>query len=220
MIPGPDKVIECPKCQGLARVFTLLSGNTFGARRWTDGKMIAPMLPRPPAITKCGDCGHYFWISDANVIGELPLWGDEAKRIPSNWKTAERVRELSESEYFEAIRIGVAESKEQELHLRIWAWWAGNDLLRSQGQSSVDQTQAVPIRSPEATANLERLLELLDTSNTDQRLMKAEVLRELGKFDDAIRLLEFGFPSEYTSVVALIRDLAQKKDPVVREILG
>ena len=58
MKPGPDKVIECPKCKALARVFTLVSGNTFGARRWTDGRMIAPMLPRPPVIAKCGDCSY------------------------------------------------------------------------------------------------------------------------------------------------------------------
>ncbi len=89
MIPGPDKVIECPKCKGLARVFTLISGNTFGARRWTDGKMIAPMLPSPPAITKCQHCGHYYWISDAKVIGELPLWGEKEREIPSTWKEAE-----------------------------------------------------------------------------------------------------------------------------------
>jgi len=219
MIPGPDKVIECPKCKELARVFTLVSGNTFGARKWTDGKMIAPMLPRPPAVTKCKKCGHYFWTSDAKEIGELPLWGAEAEKIPSKWKAAERVRELSETEYLEAINIGIASTKEQELHLRICAWWAGNDSLRSQGQSPGDQTQTVPTRSLEATINLEHLLELLDIRNPDQRLMKAEVLRELGRFDDAIRVLEFHFPSEYANVVALIRNLAQKEDPIVREIL-
>jgi len=220
MIPGPDKIIECPNCKGFARVFTLVSGNTFGARRWTDGKMIAPMLPRPPAITKCRDCGHYFWLSDAKKVGELPsLWGvEEKKKIPPEWRTAEHVRELSEAEYFEAIKKGAAEREEQELHLRIGAWWAGNDLLRYQGQSFVDKSRIVA-RSPEATMNLESLLELLNIGDSDQRLMKAEVLRELGRFEEAIRLLEFDFPSEYGSVVVLIRNLAQKKDPIVREIL-
>jgi len=219
MIPGPDKVIECPKCKELARVFTLVSGNTCGTRRWTDAKVIAPMLPRPPAVTKCKKCGHYFWTSEAKNIGEIPLWEDEAEKIPSKWKAAEHVRELSETEYLEAINIGVAGTKEQGLHLRICAWWASNDSLRSQGQNPDDQTQTVPVRSLEATMNLEHLLELLNIRNPDQRLMKAEVLRELGRFDDAIRILEFHFPNEYASVVALIRSLAQKKDPMVREIL-
>lgn len=219
MLPGPDKVCECPKCKGLLRVFTLISGNTIGARRWTDGKMIAPMLPTPPAITRCPYCGHYYWISESKVVGELPLWGDEERKVPSTWKTAERVRELSEAEYLEAIRIGAADSSEKELHLRICAWWSGNDPLRSQGPSPADQTQNAPTRSPEATMNLERLLELLDIRNPDQRLMKAELLREIGRFDDAIHLLDSHFPGEYRTVVALVRRLAQNRDSVVREIL-
>ena len=42
MIPGPDQIVACPKCNGLAKYRTLLSGNTFGARVWTDGKQDAP----------------------------------------------------------------------------------------------------------------------------------------------------------------------------------
>lgn len=219
MRPGPDQVIECPKCRGVARVFTMRSGNTIGARRWTDGEMIAPMLPRQPAITRCRYCGHYYWISDARVIGEWSLLGGAAQETPPTWKAAERVRELSGPEYLEAIEEGAADTEERESHLRICAWWSGNDPLRSQGPSPVDQTQAVPARSPEAVMNLERLLELLDTSNPDQRLMAAELLRELGRFDDAMRLLEFHFPREYAVKVALVRNLAQEKDILVREIL-
>ena len=53
MKPGPDKVLACPNCRAPAIIFTLLSGNTVDARRWTDGKMDAPMLPQLPALTKC-----------------------------------------------------------------------------------------------------------------------------------------------------------------------
>jgi hypothetical protein len=217
MIPGPDKLIECPNCKALARVFTLLSGNTFGAKRWTDGKIFAPMLPRPPAITKCRNCGRYFWLSDAKVIGELLLWEPEAEKIPSEWKAAEPVRELSEAEYIEAIKIGMAHNREQELYLRIHAWWASNDRLRF-NQDAGEQAQTIFKHSAEAIMNLERLLNLLDITDPDERLMKAEILRELGRFDEAIQLLEFDFPSKYTSIVTLIRDLARRKDSLVREI--
>jgi hypothetical protein len=33
---------------------TLASGNTIGARFWTDGKMEAPMLPDQPALQSAG----------------------------------------------------------------------------------------------------------------------------------------------------------------------
>ena len=32
MIPGPDQIIACPQCKGLAKYMRLESGNTFGAR--------------------------------------------------------------------------------------------------------------------------------------------------------------------------------------------
>ncbi len=219
MIPGPDEVIECPNCKMLARVFTWITGNTVGARRWTDGKMIAPMLPIPPAITRCKGCDGYFWLSDAKVIGEIAPWDLETSESPNKWKTAERVRELSETEYHEAINMGVARSKKQELHLRIRAWWANNDSLRFSSQDPSKPSHASPVRSAAATANLECLLEQLGTEDPNERIMKAEVARELARFDAAIRILEFNFSSEYAKTASLIRELAQAKNLLVREIL-
>jgi hypothetical protein len=219
MIEGPDQIIECPNCAALARVFTLVSGNTSGATRWTDGKMIAPMLPEPPAIIKCSACGGFYWLSDARVIGELPTWGAEPDQAPDDWKSAEHVRELSESEYLQAIAAGAAHNTEQELHLRINAWWAGNDPLRSDDQVTHQQPKAAPTRSTAAITNLERLLEQLDTNNPDDRLMQAELLRELGRFEDATTLLNADFPPNYTKPASFIRGLAKNKDPIVRQII-
>ncbi len=103
--------------------------------------------------------------------------------------------------------------------MRIHAWWSSNDPLRSQGQSPIDQTQDVPTRSPDAMMNLERLLELLDIGNPEQWLMKAELLREIGRFDEAIHLLESHDLWKYGTVSVLVRSLAQRKDSIVREIL-
>ena len=36
MITGPDRIISCPNCGILVKVFSLQSGNTFGASFWTD----------------------------------------------------------------------------------------------------------------------------------------------------------------------------------------
>ena len=214
MIPGPDKIIECPKCKGLARVITLISGNSFGAQRWTDGKMIAPMLTLSPAITKCKSCNQYFWISDANSVGNFPKNQDEAENVPDDWKNAKRVRDLTKSEFLEALSLGAADSKERELHLRIRIWQAGNDPYRSNYLRSVPQ---MPV---EDKKNLARLLELLPISQPENRIMSAEILREIGKFDEAIKMLEFPFPAGYNEgAISLIRELARDKDSLVREIL-
>jgi hypothetical protein len=71
MIPGPDQIIACPNCKEHEKYRTLISGNTFGAKVWTDGKQIAPMLPRPPAVVKCHYCGECYWLADAKKIKEV-----------------------------------------------------------------------------------------------------------------------------------------------------
>jgi hypothetical protein len=63
MMLGPDCILACPICHAAARVSTLLSGNTFGAILFTDGKMIAPMLPEMPALARCKGCGVFYWLS-------------------------------------------------------------------------------------------------------------------------------------------------------------
>lgn len=45
MLPGPTIIIACPLCGQYAKKRTIISGNTFGAKLWSDGKRISPMLP-------------------------------------------------------------------------------------------------------------------------------------------------------------------------------
>lgn len=223
---GPDRVIECPDCGTLATVFTLISGNTFGARWWTDGKMIAPMLPEPPAITVCKGCNRYYWLSDAKVVGEIPtlVLPSEEASVPDDWRSAEEARELSEAEYLEAIAAGMGRNREEELHLRMSAWWAGNDAMRLDSQDEGGGSLPFRVRSAAATANLEHLLEQLGTEDPDERLMKAELARELGRFEEAVKILDStGAPSPattdgYEKSEALIRRLAEDGDAIVREI--
>lgn len=47
---------RCQHCLGLIEQPSMISGNTIGARIWTDGKMDAPMLPELPQIVKCPHC--------------------------------------------------------------------------------------------------------------------------------------------------------------------
>jgi len=218
VIPGPDQVIACPSCGALALVFTLTSGNTCGARFWTDGKMLASMLPAPPSVTKCRHCLGYFWVADAKIVGEIAPWEHDSDTIPEEWRRAEPVADLAEAECLEAITLSVARNKDEEMHLKVSAWHAGNDAYREGVDANRDALRLSWEHSPEATDNLERLADLLTESDPDQRLMKAEILRELSRFPEALKLLRSRFPRDYTFLARFIRDLTKKGDPVVREI--
>lgn len=71
MLPGITYVRGCPGCGGAILQHTLASGNTFGARFWTDGWMEAPMLPDRPWLVKCGKCVTLFWIDEARQLAKL-----------------------------------------------------------------------------------------------------------------------------------------------------
>jgi hypothetical protein len=49
-------------------------------------------------------------------------------------------------------------------------------------------------------------------------LMKAEILRELGRFDQALALLSKPFKPRLRRFAIFVRDLTEKKDPWVREL--
>ena len=259
---GPDQVIACPTCGGLAKFFTIfmcLSRDPLRARLWTDGKMRPPMLPETPPITKCYWCGSYFWLSDAKVVGNLSPDADvEREKAPLAWRAAPQVEPLAESECLEALVISMAGTRDQEIYLRIRAWHTGNDPLRARGDldpklmatvrkrasdlppdrraaellylkdlrrqvkddAKRHRLLAGANRSKEAVGNLVRLAELLDTGDPSQRLMRAEVLRELGRFAEAMTLLREKFPDGYSARAVHLRRLIRKKDTVVHEVPG
>ena len=186
MLPGPDRVIECPNCGAFHKVFSLQSGNTFGASLWTDGKMIAPMLPEPPDITKCHQCRSIFWVSDARQAGEIPPFAIEPAGIDDSWKNAPDATELTEAECFEAIESGLGSTREKETRLRVLTWWRGNDVYREAGHARHVEAGARPVKS---AGNMRGLFSLLDDKDPYQRIMKAEIARELGDFKEALKLL-------------------------------
>jgi len=215
MTPGPIKWIKCPHCGGRARYATLNSGNTFGAQTWTDGKQIAPMLPLPPAIVKCAHCPDCYWLSDAKTIGEMDPWGDETTVPDPSWKDDEWIEEPNEEEYAKLLGGSLMNSPERERSLRILAWWRANDSGRVESASADDPPRPQP---KWFQSNLEALVGLMDETEVNDLLMKAELLRELGRFNEAETVLKHVASPSYADVVRQFRSHCARKDTRVREL--
>jgi hypothetical protein len=215
MIPGPDKIVACPQCESLAKYMTLRSGNTFGARVWSDGKQVAPMLPRPPPVVKCHNCAECYWLADAKEVGTLEPWGNERGQVDPAWATAPMVEEPAETEYYQALQRGLAIDSQQERTLRVLAWWRRNDAFRnaSPGVAALDANVSGASRD-----NLTMLVRLLDDADENDRLMKAEALRQLGEWDSADHDLSRVTSPGYAEVVRQLRLLCDAKDVRVREL--
>jgi hypothetical protein len=203
--PGPDIIRECPKCNAPLKQATMMSGNTFRATFWTDGKKMASMLPDRQWLVKCPKCDALFWIDEAKQLGEQ--WPRDNKQ----WPDAIKPSIPTEADYLGLLGDSTL-PQNKKLYLRRRAWWAANDIART----NVDATV---VWSAAQQANLRSLATLMDEKDPDQRITKAEIFRELKRFDDCISLLSRAFEEErHAEVAAFIKRLAEQGIWTVREI--
>lgn len=182
MIPGPIYVYKCPNCSNLLTKESLTSGNTIGAKIYSDGKRIAQDLPEFPNLTKCKKCETVFWLSKMKEIGRYE-WEDD--NVKTEWESADEAEFLEIEDYFNAINNGTAKNNIDELFIRKQIWWAYNDKLR-QGEKIFSDINDELLW----LENINKLITLLDHTDINQRIAIAEINRNLGDFENCKRLLE------------------------------
>jgi LysM domain. len=207
LTPGPTIIRECPGCKKPLREFTIGSGNTIGAKWWTDGKVDAPMLRMGPALVKCPHCQTLFWIADAKKLAELSWSDDEATR--AKWDKATDYLYPVEKDYLTAAQVAGV-SREHELLDRKQAWWLANDESRGRAGRSI-------IWSSARQENLQKLSALLDEKIEHEVILKAEIARELGQFGVCSNLLAAfdGKECECESYATFVRKLAGERKSAV-----
>lgn len=203
MLPGPTIIRQCAACAQPFQQETLLSGNTFGATFWTDGKMEAPMLPERHALIKCPHCQALLWIDEQGILDEVD-WGDQ-----NAYPEARDSLVPTFADYLALLESGDY-PPEQERYLRFHAWWAGNQPRRKSATPS-------PLSLSEIE-NLRHLAALADEADEEDRIMKAEILRELGQFDQAVALLRQPVSPDHAEATAAIRSYAEQANPFVKKI--
>jgi len=205
MIPGPDKVVGCPHCEGAAKYTSLLSCNELDMEDWTDGEVVDDL---PPTLVKCPHCGRFFRLYDEDDFfgpgGTEPETEEE--------ENAPYLEEPSEEDLLKALAQGRARDPDEETELRLLAWRRRNDRYRSR----------VSFFTPEDIdgwkENLDALLTLLNEELEQQRILKAEILREKGAFAEAKALLSGPFSAESRATATFILSLCDQKDTRVRLI--
>jgi hypothetical protein len=199
---GRDIIRRCPKCKKTVAQSTMLSGNTAGARYWTDGRMIAPMLPDEPWLVRCPHDGHLFWVEQGKKLGYY------SERLAKKWPQTKALEDATLNDYYKMLQTrNLSRKKKKYLHLYIL--WLENDKRR-------ESKKPVELSS-QAKKSLETFSALLNKKNPSDRLFKAEIARELKQFDLCLQLLNYPFKKQFHQTVAIIRALAQKKDWMVRE---
>jgi hypothetical protein len=204
MLPGPDAYVRCPSCAALARHSTLLSGNSFGAKVWSDGFVDAPMYPDPPPYVQCRRCHTCYWLARAEELAEedAPHWGED---VPF-------VRGASEESMLWALKSGRIPPGPEERALRTIAWWKANDAMRGRRgkrKAVSDWVQA------ERLSNLKAFAELPAEDEHDQ-VRRAEAYRQLGDFEAARKTLSEVTDPDFSGLVARMLEFCDEGDTRVR----
>lgn len=224
---GPRKIKECDSCGQLILQHTILSGNTFNAVYWSDGKVEAPMLPDFPLLVKCPRCNGLLWIDDLVTIEDKDIiHALECKEMTDFFSGLAGNSEAHSSKYDDCDLpvaynypnlkdyILYVKSKTQtvdrEIYIRIRAWWSGNDARRN--------CDLVESMAEEEIINIVSLKSLLNINNTHEKIMKAEIYRELGQFDRALDLLDITYEQKWANWVWIIKKLCSQRISSVEKV--
>jgi hypothetical protein len=201
------EIKKCPNCTCKFTALSVGSRNTFGATQYTDGFTFGEMYDESSALLVCPSCSAYLWRKEAPTQKVVDDFYDLSN------PALLRAEEVSGRKYIDVLRRALWKTDAQEKYLRIRVWWLLNHVYRRPNAKKF-------ILSPEQAKNLTRLLELLDPSDANDALMKAEIFRELGRFDKCFKQLRTISAASLLPTVSVIKNLAKKKKRRVGIVWG
>ena len=201
--PNGFVVAQCPECTGLVKYGAFWTIDIYGEPHWSDCK--SPGLVWVRNLVACPHCSRLFWCEDAKQVGEI-RFSANCEKDSKAFRGARETQSPAEDGLY-ALLCGKQKDREREMRVRLLALQATNDRWRN------DTT--APAVSERARQNMMALADMLDEKDQSNRLLKAEIARELGDFAGAKRLLEAEFDAENSKKAAFLRKLAKARNKKV-----
>jgi hypothetical protein len=161
---------------------------------WTDGKNLHWNLREfGDELLRGHSCGELFWLSETRSsrqnAGELVH-----KTLQEGGPEPPQCDYLRDNSYQlqRAIDEDLCRSRGSEIHVRMRLWWIGNDVFRPLLSADPAKCQIVSAnvrRAQKFVENLKQLFYLLDAGDVRELVLRAEISRELGFFEEASSLL-------------------------------
>lgn len=232
----------CPGCNAFFLRRRLRSVNFFGTRDWSDG--VPTMSWRQEPLVRCDACAALFWLDDIESIGIMPdaprpigrltrAWlrwrGDPEGRLQDYEESTEAMKAWGQARYIGSVNFddvvyvlsrSKSVSRERLLWLRKRVWWDLNDRYRSRFDGSPMSDVPTWPQAAERT-NMEVILDMLRDGEMQpmHMILQGELLRLLGRFDEAIAVLKAVPADGHSEVRAVkIERLARIGDTQVHEL--
>lgn len=204
MLPGPTHILECSSCGECFKRGTLLSGNNFGRKHWTDGEFTGGRFYVPPQLVKCPHCDAVLWLQEQDKVKEIPSYLSflgKVDKADQSLTVLPFYKDVGEIDLSKFLAINNLPS-DKEIIARTELWRLGNNKRRT----GID----TPLSNLEIK-NLQRLVEICSVNDDESVLLKIEMLRELGKFEDAQKLLKFNFTEDYQHIAEAQQQFIDQK---------
>ncbi|RTR39210.1 hypothetical protein EKG38_09845 [Shewanella canadensis] len=191
---GPPVYKACVHCQSAIEIIPLLSGNPLGGTLWSDGFQETEQMPVQDLLGRCRHCNE--------IVSLVDLEPYPTPKVPSDNDDCSYVS-LTLGDYEMLLQQLGDIAEEYHAYLRIKFWHQRNDQRRHSDTS-------MPLTAQEQQ-NLQQLLPLLDNVDAE-RLLKVEIYRQFGDFEQAKRVLSDPFDHRVSDVVQRLRQLVRDKN--------
>jgi len=199
MQTGIITIRACPTCGHHQRERTELTGHTVWPVVWTDGWSASSGIIERLELLKCPRCAAVFRADDAPLVERCAPW--EADQRHHNVPTAK----APSADDYAGFLCRTQLAHEIERRLRARAWRVFNDPWRKKPEA--------PFALPEPQRlNMERLLALLDDPREEIILVRAELLRQLGRFEECAAALATVKRAELAPRAGKIQELAHASE--------
>lgn len=178
-------------------------------------------LPREPSTI--GLTMRLIYRLTGDKYGELErerIWRD----TPWEWKSAKYIDAPTHDDWWSVLVNTSTLTPAREMLARRQLWWRGNDHLRIQRDGKPISNKP-KLDDQQIRANLEALYRLCAAEEKPNHIAMGEMLRELGRFDEALAMLESiedededEDEGEGEDKISLLVECARQKDSVVREV--
>lgn len=199
-------IIACPNCNQPYSYTELSSWNTFNSDFYSDGYISLPLFEYGITLTKCEKCEKFNWVKNFKKIEEHKLNANYNEDL----KNAKKLKRINIQELNEIISSDFLETDEDKLYIRILLWQAFNDRIRNECKyyplscNSIDEykkTSSFKFNIEQKLFkdnsekiiwknNLNEILILLQEHTLLDKLIVAEIYRNLGKFNECLKVLK------------------------------